>query len=146
MILAVFVSTEAVGLLVLHHMGSSHTWLVYLDLFLVVVALLPFIFFFVYRPMVDYCKENSQLLLEKENKIEELEKAFREITTLRGILPICASCKKIRDDQGYWKQIESYIRDHSDAEFSHGICPPCAEKLYPEYYTDKKKILSGPPT
>jgi hypothetical protein len=143
-ILATIISTEGVGLLVLHHTGTPHNWLVLLDLFLVVIALLPFIFFFVYRPMVKYCENNNQLLSEKESKVEELEKALREITTLRGILPICASCKKIRDDKGYWNQIESYIRDHSEAEFSHGICPPCAENLYPDLYTETPEILSRP--
>ncbi len=59
-----------------------------------------------------------------------------EIKRLRGMLPICASCKKIRDDKGYWNQIESYIRDHSEVEFSHGICPECLKKLYPEYEDD----------
>jgi hypothetical protein len=57
-----------------------------------------------------------------------------EIKLLRGILPICSSCKKIRDDEGYWTQIESYIDKYSDAVFSHGICPDCAQKLYPEQY------------
>jgi hypothetical protein len=56
----------------------------------------------------------------------------RENKTLKGFLPICASCKKIRDDQGYWNQVESYIMDHSEAEFSHGICPDCVKKLYPD--------------
>lgn len=55
------------------------------------------------------------------------------IKILNGLLPICASCKKIRDDEGSWNQIESYIRDHSEAEFSHGICPDCAKRLYPEF-------------
>ena len=59
-------------------------------------------------------------------------KARNEIKTLKGFLPICASCKKIRDDKGYWTQIESYIRDHSEAEFSHSLCPDCMKKLYPE--------------
>jgi len=58
-------------------------------------------------------------------------KLLREITHLEGFLPICASCKKIRDSHGNWFQIEGYIRDHSDAEFSHSICPDCAKKLYP---------------
>jgi hypothetical protein len=58
---------------------------------------------------------------------------FQKMKYLEGILPVCASCKKIRDDKGAWNQIEAYIRDRSDAEFSHGICPDCAEKLYPEY-------------
>jgi hypothetical protein len=57
------------------------------------------------------------------------------------MLPICASCKKIRDDKGYWKQIESYIRDHSEAEFSHGICPECAEKFYPEIFGKVEKKI-----
>ncbi len=71
---------------------------------------------------------------EKENLIQELQKALSEVKTLRGFLPICASCKKIRDDKGYWTQIEAYISKHSDAEFSHGMCPDCAKKWYPEYF------------
>lgn len=59
-----------------------------------------------------------------------------EIKQLRGMLPICASCKKIRDDKGYWSQIETYIKKHSEAEFTHGICPECIRKLYPEYSDD----------
>ncbi len=74
---------------------------------------------------------------EKSVVIAELKKALEEIKTLSGFLPICASCKKIRDDQGYWKQIEVYISEHSEAEFSHGICPECAEKLYPDIYNGK---------
>jgi ligand-binding sensor domain-containing protein len=65
----------------------------------------------------------------------EVEKALTEIQTLSGLLPICAACKKIRDDQGYWNQIESYISEHSQASFSHGICPECAFRLYPDFYT-----------
>ncbi|NTW98669.1 MAG: response regulator [Geobacteraceae bacterium] len=69
-----------------------------------------------------------------EHRTVELEKALAEIRVLRGIIPICAACKKIRDDQGYWQQLEIFIRDHSDAEFSHGICPECAKELYPAHY------------
>ena len=69
--------------------------------------------------------------------IAELETAMSEIKTLTGLIPICASCKKIRDDQGYWQAVEVYIRDRTDAEFSHGICPDCARKLYPEFFNEK---------
>ena len=62
----------------------------------------------------------------------ELRRKETEVKRLRGLLPICAACKQIRDDKGYWHQIESYIQDHSEAEFSHGICPKCTKKLYPE--------------
>ena len=71
---------------------------------------------------------------DKEKLIAELQKALAAIKRLQGILPICASCKRIREDNGYWTQVESYIREHSEAEFSHGICPECAKKLYPEYF------------
>ena len=71
---------------------------------------------------------------EREKLISELEVALYKVKTLSGMRPICASCKKIRDDKGYWNQIEAYIGDHSEAQFSHGICPDCAKKLYPEFY------------
>jgi PAS domain S-box-containing protein len=74
---------------------------------------------------------------EREKLILRLQEAYAKVKTLSGLLPICSSCKKIRNDKGYWEQMEVYIRDHSEADFSHGICPECAEKLYPEYY---KKI------
>jgi len=67
---------------------------------------------------------------EREELIAELQKALSEVKTLSGLIPICASCKKIRDDRGYWNQIESYIKEHSEAEFSHGICPDCAAQFY----------------
>jgi len=61
-----------------------------------------------------------------------LNDAAKEVKKLSGFLPICASCKKIRDDKGYWNQIETYIKEHSEAQFSHSLCPDCAEKLYPD--------------
>lgn len=83
-------------------------------------------------------------MLEEKKK---LEKAIEEIKKLSGLLPICSSCKKIRDDKGYWKQIESYISEHSEAEFSHGICPDCLEKLYGEknWYKKMKNQTSTNP-
>ena len=70
---------------------------------------------------------------ERERLILELREALSKIKTLSGMLPICASCKKIRDDKGYWSHIESYVKAHSDADFSHSICPDCMTKLYPEF-------------
>jgi PAS domain S-box-containing protein len=72
----------------------------------------------------------------KEELIEGLQHALDEVNLLSGLLPICASCKKIRDDKGYWNKIESYITNHSKVEFSHSICPDCAQKLYPDLYQD----------
>jgi hypothetical protein len=67
------------------------------------------------------------------------KKMFQRMKTLEGILPVCASCKKIRDEQNNWHAIESYIHERSDAQFSHGICPECAAKLYPDFNPYKKK-------
>ena len=74
--------------------------------------------------------ERTRAEAEKEKALHELKEAFDEIRTLRGILPICCECKKIRDDKGYWNQIEHYISSHTEAEFSHGLCPDCEQKLY----------------
>ncbi|MBF0328782.1 MAG: PAS domain S-box protein [Nitrospirae bacterium] len=71
---------------------------------------------------------------EREKLIGELKTALDKVKLLSGFIPICCTCKKIRDDKGYWNQLETYIHDHSEAEFSHGICPECAKKLYPGYY------------
>ncbi len=70
---------------------------------------------------------------EREQLIKQLTEALSRIKTLSGLLPICASCKKIRNDEGYWEQLELYIKNHSDADFTHGICPECARKLYPNF-------------
>ena len=64
--------------------------------------------------------------------IRDLQKALTEVKVLSGLLPMCCSCKKIRDDKGYWKQIEQYIQEHTNAKVSHGICQDCVKKLYPE--------------
>lgn len=90
--------------------------------------------------MVDIT-ERKKAEAEKERLIKELQEALTTVKTLTGLLPICSNCKKIRDDKGYWNQIETYIHQHSQAEFSHGICPDCAKKLYPEFdLYDEKKI------
>ena len=74
---------------------------------------------------------------ERERFILQFRDALFRVKTLSGMLPICASCKKIRNDEGYWEQVEIYIKDHSGAEFTHGICRDCSKKLYPEYCEKK---------
>jgi PAS domain S-box-containing protein len=81
--------------------------------------------------------ERKKAEAERERLIIELQDALADVKLLSGLVPICASCKKIRDDQGYWTQIESYIQDRSDAKFSHSICPDCAAKIYPNYNIKK---------
>ena len=79
----------------------------------------------------------TEINRQLEDKVTKLKQALTEIKTLSGLLPICAKCKKIRDDKGYWKQIEEYISTHSDAEFSHSICPQCAKELYGDLLAQK---------
>lgn len=78
---------------------------------------------------------------EREALITELQEALSKIKTLSGLLPICAWCKKIHDDKGYWKKVETYVEEHSDASFTHGICPECLKKVSPETY---EEIASNP--
>lgn len=75
--------------------------------------------------------------LEKRNR--EVETALREIKTLRGLIPICATCKKIRNDEGLWERVEVYLEEHSEARFSHGLCKECARKVYLEFQAQKEK-------
>ncbi len=91
------------------------------------------------RKNIEFEKDSLLNTLDIKNK--ELQQALLEIKTLGGLIPICANCKKIRDDKGYWNQIESYIEKHSEAQFSHSICPVCAEELYQdsEWYQKLKK-------
>jgi len=95
-----------------------------------IATILLSVFYFWNRKLAHEIQVRKKTESEKEALITELTEALDEIKTLRGILPICSQCKKIRDDKGYWTQIEAYIVDHSEADFSHSICPGCAENLY----------------
>ncbi|MCX6992814.1 MAG: response regulator [Kiritimatiellaeota bacterium] len=81
---------------------------------------------------IRYSIERKRTLLEKDLLIGQLRETLADVKTLSGLLPICASCKHIRDDKGYWHQVESYIQQHSSAVFTHGLCPKCSQKIYPK--------------
>lgn len=106
------------------------------------IIVLRFIITFGIVTMIGYGLEsardfNSKMLEEKNLALlqekQQLETALKEINTLSGLIPICSSCKKIRNDEGYWEQVETYIKNHSGADFTHGICPDCIAKLYPDF-------------
>jgi PAS domain S-box-containing protein len=82
--------------------------------------------------------ERKKAEQEREELINKLTDALAEVRAMSGLLPICAHCKKIRDDKGYWKQLEEYFHTHSDVRFSHGLCPDCVKELYP-MIADKKR-------
>lgn len=89
------------------------------------------VFYFLYTLPIQAINRAEE---EKERLIQELKIALANIKTLSGMLPICSVCKKIRDDQGYWKQVETYITEHSEALFTHSVCPVCFKRKYPEIY------------
>lgn len=84
--------------------------------------------------------ERKEADIEREQLISELQDALTQVKTLSGLLPICAACKKIRDDNGYWNQIEVYIQSHSEAEFTHSFCPECMKRLYPEVFSEGARV------
>jgi len=95
-----------------------------------IALVIAFIFNVVLSYLLESLRARFNLRLKSQNA--ELMNALADVKKLSGFIPICSSCKKIRDDKGFWNQLEKYILDHSEAKFSHGICPECAEKLYPE--------------
>jgi hypothetical protein len=100
-----------------------------LDALLLSFMVFPSLYYFVFKLLHQYIEQQQRAKEEKDTLIAELHSALNEVKTLRGIIPICASCKKIRDDNGFWQQVEVYVSAHSDVMFSHGCCPECAEKI-----------------
>jgi len=94
-------------------------------------------------PVIEQVLHQRGLVEERERLIAELRKALAEVKALSGLLPICAACKKVRTDKGYWESIEVYIRDHSEADFTHSICPECSEKLYGDFLREEAKKKDG---
>eukprot|EP01156_Anaeramoeba_ignava_P007199 Anaeramoba_ignava/a351015_14.p2 GENE.a351015_14~~a351015_14.p2 ORF type:complete len:211 (+),score=9.96 a351015_14:935-1567(+) len=93
---------------------------------------------YVTKPFNSYellARIHTHITLQKT--IKELKDALNEVKTLKGLLPICAKCKKVRDDEGYWQSVEKYISYRTEAKFTHSICPDCLQELYPEYYQKK---------
>ncbi len=83
---------------------------------------------------------------ERDRLVDELKEALNAVKLLSGLLPICASCKKIRDDNGYWSEVENYISQHSDADFTHGYCPDCANRMLEGYLKDRESSQGSPPS
>ena len=94
------------------------------------------LFFFIINTLINKARELHQRDEVNKKLIGELEQSLRKIKQLEGLLPICSSCKQIRDRDGNWQRLEKYIGEHSEARFSHGLCPDCAKKLYPELYEE----------
>ncbi len=88
------------------------------------------------RDIVRDISERRQAERERERLIAKLQQALEEIKTLKGIIPICSFCKRVRVDQDYWEQVDIYIKDHSEADISHGICPECLRSMYPDFAED----------
>lgn len=88
------------------------------------------------RARIEVGRRMIEMRFELNQKVEELEQALAEVRTLKGIVPICANCKNVRDDQGYWNRVETYLHEHTDADFTHAVCPDCMKRLYPQFKDD----------
>lgn len=130
-------AVETVIMILLHlpeHMSVYVETL--LDASLLTILMFPALYFFLLRPMILHVNERKLAEEKLEKLFLDCRDALTNVKVLSGLLPICARCKKIRDDKGYWSQIESYIKEHSEAEFSHSLCPECEKTLYPEYHKE----------
>lgn len=112
--------------------STTHRYLIVLDGLLLCLILTPLLLKFVYKPMIDNVRKLEEARAELQDTVDELAVALTEVKQLRGIIPICATCKNIRDDKGLWQKVEAYIEEHSDADFSHSMCPDCAKSYYEE--------------
>jgi len=101
-----------------------------LDAVMLTLTVLPVLYFFFYRPLSTHMTERVKMEEGREKLIGELKTALERIKVLSGLLPVCASCKRIKDDAGGWVSMEKYISERSDAQFTHSICDVCAERLY----------------
>lgn len=120
---------EAVIMYSLPYLNMSRGQEIIYDATVLILFSLPVVYFYVYRPLVLQIREQKRVESEREAVILELQQALDEVKTLRGLLPICAWCKNIRDAQGEWRTLEEYISTNSDAEFTHSICPHCYHEV-----------------
>jgi phosphoserine phosphatase RsbU/P len=88
------------------------------------------------RARIEVGRRMIEMRFELNEKVKQLKQALAEVRTLKGIVPICANCKNVRDDQGYWNRVESYLNEHTEADFTHAVCPDCMKRLYPQFDTD----------
>lgn len=122
-------TAETIIMLSLPHMDLTSSQAVIFDAVVLLMVSLPVVFFLVYRPMYIQIARQKCVEAEREAVINELKQALDEVKTLRGLVPICAWCKNIRDQKGDWKALEDYISNNSDAEFTHSICPECYKEV-----------------
>ncbi|MBI1922361.1 MAG: hypothetical protein HYS23_14900 [Geobacter sp.] len=101
------------------------------DSVVLTLLVIPVLYFFIYRPMARHIHTLQLIRADRERLIAELQDADEQVKTLSGLLPICAWCKKIRDPEGKWNEIEEYVQHHTDADFTHSICPECRKRNFP---------------
>jgi phosphoserine phosphatase RsbU/P len=90
------------------------------------------------RARIEVGRRMIEMRFQLNEKVEELSQALAEVRTLKGIVPICANCKNVRDDQGYWNRVETYLNEHTEADFTHAVCPDCMKRLYPQFRDDSE--------
>lgn len=126
--ITIFFSEVLVMVVLLYMPFLSSYQAAFVDAMLLIIVIFPSLYFFIFKPQNQQIAQRRRAESEKDTVIVKLNMALAEVKTLRGIIPICAWCKKIRDDKGFWQQVETYVSSRSDAIFSHGMCPECVDK------------------
>ena len=96
------------------------------------------------RARIEVGRRTIEMRFELNEKVEELKQALEQVRRLNGIVPICANCKNVRDDQGYWNRVEAYLNEHTEADFTHAVCPDCMKRLYPQFKDDESTPAKKP--
>ena len=96
------------------------------------------------RARIEVGRRTIEMRFELNEKVEELKQALEQVRRLNGIVPICANCKNVRDDQGYWNRVEAYLNEHTEADFTHAVCPDCMKRLYPQFKDDDSTPAKEP--
>ena len=136
---AVFIA-EAIIMVALNLVWPHPTqWEFFVDAVMLVLVMAPLLYIWLYRPLVIEIEERKAAEARLEDAVRELTAALENVRNLRGLLPICAWCRKIRNDRGYWQQLEAYVVENSDAEFTHGICPDCASDVLSGVDSEKER-------
>lgn len=128
---AVFFS-ELTIMWVLHFLKFSPAMETIWDSIILTLLVIPVLYLSIYRPMARHIHTLQLIRADRERLIAELQDADEQVKTLSGLLPICAWCKKIRDPEGKWSEIEEYVQMHTDADFTHSICPECRKRNFPD--------------
>lgn len=141
-------AVEAMIMVLIQYLPRIGPWQeAILDAVVLLLVVFPVFHYVILKPIDAHIADKARIEAENNKLIAELQETLREVQTLQGIIPICAWCKNIRTDDGYWQKVETYISEHSRADFTHSICPQCADAIYEDelpLWSEKPEVVMKP--